>query len=88
MKHRIKILISILFVVATLTTSLHEMLPGHDSTECQVCTLIQNDIGLTPDIETVSTVHTIQFSIPLALQNQTKYHQTTTLGSRAPPLFS
>ena len=88
MKWSIHSLLAILFIISTITSSLHELMPHHSNSDCQVCTIAQNDTGLAPEIETISAVNISQFSAPLALQNQTKYHQTTTLCSRAPPLFS
>jgi len=86
MKHRIKILISLLFVIATLTTSLHEMLPGHDSTECQVCTFVQNDIGLVSDDAITVTALFIPFEYTLYFPNIHTVTLTLIHHSRAPPL--
>lgn len=88
MKRQIKILFALLFILSTLTSSLHEMLPEHDESSCEVCTLVQYDSGLVPEeyiapseiclcCETILFFETQIVSAPLVATNP-----------RAPPLFS
>jgi len=86
MKHQT--LIAILFVIATFFTSLHELMPHHSVSDCQVCTLSQNDHGLEPEvIISLITPYTL-FDTPQYLNHQTTPTIHSTLGSRAPPSFS
>ena len=81
-------LIAILFVIATIFTSLHELMPHHSVSDCQVCTLSQNDHGLTPELSTSLTTLYTPFEQPLYFSDQTTQTIYSTLGSRAPPSFS
>jgi len=81
-------LIAILFVIATLFTSLHELMPHHSVTDCQVCTLYQDDHSLAPEDTTSLVTLYIPFSQPLYLHTQTTQQPYSTLNSRAPPSFS
>ena len=63
-------------------------MPHHSSSDCQVCTLVQNDSGLAPELITASLIYVPQFPVPLTLQDQTTTLYITSLSSRAPPLFS
>lgn len=88
MKRRINTLLALFFIIATLTTSLHEMLPNHDSGECQVCTLVQHDNALAPDacVKLVQPSSSFE-EIPLPAIAITP-SPASTLKARAPPLFS
>jgi hypothetical protein len=87
MKRRINALLALLFIITTLTSGLHELLPHHDSSNCQVCTLIQHDNAIVPET-TVSIDLPFSLYEPIAaLSDQTTHHQTRPLGSRAPPFF-
>lgn len=48
MKRPVNAFLALFFIITTLTTSLHELLPHHNSADCQVCTLVQHDNGLAP----------------------------------------
>jgi len=88
MKRRINSLLALFFIIVTLTTSLHEMLPHHDSGECQVCTLVQHDNALAPD-ECVKLVQPSDYfeAFPVASTAITP-SPVSMLKARAPPLFS
>jgi len=88
MKRRTNTLFALFFIIATLTTSLHELLPHHDSGECQVCTLVQHDNAVVPD-ECVKLVQPTDYfeAIPVAATAISPSHAST-LKARAPPLFS
>lgn len=88
MKRQINSLLALLFIITTFTTSLHELLPHHHSSDCQVCTLVQHDSALIPDTPLALHVETPLHTPVLSLSNQHIQHIKTTLGSRAPPLFS
>ena len=81
-------LIAILFVITTLFTSLHELMPHHNINDCQICTLSQNDTALSPELTASLTTLYIPFDKPLYLSDQTVRITDSTLGSRAPPSFS
>ena len=88
MKWSLQSLIAILFVISTITTSLHELAPHHSNSDCQICTLVQNDNGLvpteTPNVEAVTTLfETILFPKATYL-----HQEKLAFSSRAPPLFS
>lgn len=88
MKRRMNTLVALFFIIATLTTSLHEMLPHHDSGECQVCTLVQHDNAVAPD-ESIKLVQPSSYfeAIPSPAAAVTP-SPTSILKARAPPLFS
>ena len=88
MKHQIHLFLASLFIVSTLMTSLHELLPHHHSSDCQVCTLVQNDNGLAPEQTLQIDILKISFKTPNKLKNQIVSQTISTLGSRAPPSFS
>ena len=48
MKRQIKTIFAFLFILSIFTTSLHEMLPDHDESSCEICILVQHDSGLLP----------------------------------------
>jgi hypothetical protein len=88
MKRQIKTIFAFLFILSIFTTSLHEMLPDHDESSCEICILVQHDSGLLP----------VSFT---ALPKIDSYYQTITYtlvetpvllllsnNPRAPPSFS
>ncbi|MEN8147783.1 MAG: hypothetical protein ABFR02_09215 [Campylobacterota bacterium] len=88
MKRQINALLALVFIISTLTTSLHELLPHHHSSECQVCTLVKHNSALIPEHTVVHHLKAPVYEPILSLENQHVQHYKTTLGSRAPPLFS
>ena len=88
---KLKVLISILFIIATTFTALHEIehISGeHDSSSCQVC--VVDDHSASADI-TDEYVNITLFSFDdITSQNQlTKTHtKKTTNHSNAPPKIS
>ena len=88
MKRRIHLFLALFFVVSTLTVGLHELMPHHDSSNCQVCTLVQNDNGLAPDnTVTLSKLHTVYEPVRLVKSCHT-YRYIPDLQARAPPSLS
>lgn len=85
MKRRIHLLLALLFIISTLVTGLHELMPHHDSSSCQVCTIVQNDNALVPEdaFERV-TIETI-FEPVLLYTVAWTYRHPSTLKARAPP---
>ena len=77
-----------LFIVSTLFTSLHELLPHHHSSDCQICTLVQNDNALAPEQVLQIDIQQASFKTPSKLNSQIVSQTISTLGSRAPPSFS
>ncbi len=88
MKRQIHTLLALLFIISTLTTSLHELLPHHHSSDCQVCTLVQHDSALVPENATVYDIEVYAYGPVQSLQNQYIRFRSPILGSRAPPSFS
>jgi len=88
MKRRINALLAIFFIITTLTSSLHELLPHHDSSSCQVCALIQHDNALAPVTQGELTRLTTLFEAILLPENDISCSPISTLNARAPPLFS
>ncbi len=88
MKRRIHLFLALFFVVSTLTASLHELMPHHDSSNCQVCTLVQNDNALAPDNTLKDAkLHTVYEPIRL-VKDCHFYRYSSSLQARAPPAFS
>ena len=88
MKRHINALLALLFIISTMTTSLHELLPHHHSSDCQVCTLVEHDSALVPDDLLDITIITPTYETILSLSDQFVDRYNSTLGSRAPPVFS
>ena len=88
MKRPILSLLSALFVLSTLFSSLHELMPHHSSSDCQVCTLLQHDDGLPPlEVMTLDNIFVAYQNKP-SFYYYTSSFQTGVLSTRAPPLFS
>ncbi len=88
MKRRIHLFLALFFAVSTLTAGLHELMPHHDSSNCQVCTLVQNDNGLAPDNTLkYSRLHTVYEPVRL-VKSCNIYRYISNLQARAPPSFS
>ncbi len=88
MKWSLQSLIAILFVISTITTSLHELAPHHDSSNCQICTLVQHDSGLVPEEMLDLTAVTTLFEAILFPKTTYLHQEKLAFSSRAPPLFS
>jgi len=88
MKRQIQTLVALLFIISTLTTSLHELLPHHHSSDCQVCTLVQHDNALAPEKSTLYDVEVYAYEPVLSFEDQYIRFRNPILGSRAPPSFS
>jgi len=87
---KLRLLISILFIIATTATAIHELehINGHDSSTCQVC-IVDNHSVSADIIDDFTQVEIIRFnkisSIPLIKNSHKKDHSYQT---RAPPLKS
>lgn len=87
---KLRLLISILFVIATTATAIHELehINGHDSSTCQVC-IVDNHSVSADIIDNFTDVEIIRFSeissTLLVKFSHTKNHSYQT---RAPPLKS
>ncbi|MBU1642808.1 hypothetical protein KKE54_05560 [bacterium] len=88
MKRRINALLALLFIITTLTTSLHELLPHHNSSDCQICTLVQHDNALVPEVQGELSRLTTLFETILLPKSDISCSPISTLNARAPPLFS
>jgi hypothetical protein len=88
MKRHINALLAFFFIITTLTTSLHELMPHHDSSNCPVCTLVQHDNGLAPEEAVKLAHHSALFVAVLLPERQFSRTLSSTLNARAPPLFS
>ncbi|MGB5966119.1 MAG: hypothetical protein WBF77_08895 [Sulfurimonadaceae bacterium] len=88
MKLRINTLLALLFIISTLTTSLHELLPHHHSSDCQVCTLVEHDSALIAKEHGKPTKLTTLFEAIMLPHIQISHSPISTLNPRAPPLFS
>ncbi len=88
MKRRINALLALFFIITTLTTSLHELLPHHNSSDCQICTLVQHDNALVPEAPCKLTRLTTLFEAILLPERDISCSPISTLNARAPPLFS
>jgi len=88
MKRSLFSFLAALFILSTLFSSLHELMPNHNSSDCQVCTFNGHDNGLAP--ETIEDVVWVQptFRVPLALQSLTISIRISLDNPRAPPSFS
>jgi len=78
-------LIAILFVIATFFTSLHELMPHHSVSDCQVCTLSQSDHGLAPETPLLISLIKPLFTTPPALKSVIISTQISFDNPRAPP---
>lgn len=88
MKRRINTLLALFFIIATLTTSLHELLPNHNSSDCQVCTLVQHDNALAPETDAPYFTLFIGYEALFSAETESIASVISTLNPRAPPLFS
>ena len=88
MKWSLQSLIAILFVISTITTSLHELAPHHSSSDCQICTLVQHDNGLVPTEALELTALTTLFEEIYLFKTNYIYQENAAFSARAPPLFS
>ena len=88
MKRRINTLLALFFIIATLTTSLHELLPNHNSSDCQVCTLVQHDNALAPETDAPCITLFIGYEVLYSAETEIIASLISTLNPRAPPLFS
>lgn len=88
MKRRINTLLALLFIISTLTSSLHELLPHHNGSDCQICTLIQHDNALVPG-KTAGLPPVATLFEPILLPRKEIRHSPITASNpRAPPHFS
>ncbi len=88
MKRQIKTIFAFLFILSIFTTSLHEMLPDHDESSCEICILVQHDSGLLPVSFTAlpkidSYYQTIAYTLV-----ETPVLSLLSNNPRAPPSFS
>jgi len=88
MKWSLQSLIAILFVISTITTSLHELAPHHSNSDCQICTLVQHDHGLVPTEALNLTALVILFEEIHLPETDYLYQEDNAFSARAPPLFS
>ena len=88
MKLRINTLLALLFIITTLTASLHELLPNHNSSDCQVCTLVQHDNALAPETDPPQIILFIDYETLFSAETEIVASSISTRNPRAPPLFS
>ena len=88
MKQQVNAFLALLFMISIFTTSLHELLPHHHSSDCQVCTLVEHQSALVPEKTSLVHLEVPVYEPLLPLQNQHSYVPNSTHGPRAPPLFS
>ena len=88
MKQRINTFLALFFIIATLTTSLHELLPNHSSSDCQVCTVAQHDNALAPETDAPCITLFIGYEAFLFPETKIAASLISTRNPRAPPLFS
>jgi len=88
MRQNIRSFIAILFIINTLFISLHELMPHHNSSDCQVCTIVQHDNGLVPEADIVLIDVTPNYETPTLFYCHVSAFQTSARSTRAPPLFS
>ena len=82
------LLFTILFVVATVSTALHELSPHHHSDSCSVC--VVDEHSLSADIVGDVTEERTLFVYEQYPSNTTRIQVklSTILSARAPPLLS
>lgn len=89
MKRHIRpIIFTLFFVVATISTALHELSPHHHSDTCPIC--IVDEHTLSADIVT-AVIETLPFAFSdrfVFYQGVKRAEQCTSLKARAPPFFS
>ena len=87
---RLKHLLSIVFVVATLLSSMHQHNDFKPHTDCQICTLQHNFSNGDTPTEALYLQEIANFSSPIIAELFSLHVSTllTTLNARAPPLFS
>ena len=87
---KLRVLISILFIIATTFTALHEIehIAGeHDSSSCQVC--VVDDHSVSADIiNTHTKISTFSFDAITTNQLFKTHTKKTTNHSNAPPKIS
>lgn len=88
MKQRINTFLALFFIISALTTSLHELLPNHNSGDCQVCTLVQHDNALAPETNAPCITLFIDYEVLFSAETEIIASLISTRNSRAPPLFS
>jgi len=88
MKRHLLSLLAALFILSTLFSSLHELMPHHSSSDCQVCTFTSHDGGLAPETTQVSLLIKPIFHSPTILHSITATTPITLDNPRAPPYFS
>jgi len=85
MKQRIHLFFSIFFILSTLSVALHELSPQHNSAECQVCTLVQQDTATPPELTSNTlAIHHIPEHF-LHLISQYEHKTQLSVQARAPP---
>jgi hypothetical protein len=85
-----RLFLSILFIVATLVSSLHELkhIENHDSSSCQIC-IVDNHSVASDIIVTLDAPLFFSFeAITLTSQTRATFTKKTANHSNAPPLFS
>lgn len=88
MKRKIKIFLALLFILSTLSTSLHEMMPQHDESSCEVCVLVQHDSGLVPQEYAALSEICVCCEKILFFEAQIVSAPLVATNPRAPPFFS
>jgi hypothetical protein len=88
MKRKINTFLALLFILSTLTTSLHEMMPQHDESSCEVCILVQHDSGLVPQEYAALPEISACCGKILLFETQRLLVLIPTTNPRAPPFFS
>ena len=91
-KMKLRLLISLLFVIGTTITALHELehINGeHDSSTCKVCTVDNHSVSADIIKDESSDIKTISFDV-IAFENQIQdFHiKKTANHSNAPPKIS
>ncbi len=88
MKRKINTFLALLFVLSTLTTSLHEMMPQHDESSCEVCILAQYDSGLVPQEYVALPEVSACYGAISFFETQRVSSLILRTNPRAPPFFS
>ena len=91
-KMKLRLLISLLFIIGTTATALHELEhihSEHDSSSCQVCIVDNHSVSADILKDESSDIKTISFDV-IAFENQVQdFHaKKTTNHSNAPPKIS
>ncbi|MGB3961387.1 MAG: hypothetical protein WBK95_04075 [Sulfurimonas sp.] len=85
-----RLFLSILFIIATIVTALHEIkhIENHDSSSCQICIIDNHSVSadITSEVKETPLYHFE--AITQQIETFVAFTRSTTKNANAPPLLS